>query len=607
MARVVEGSRVTRRLIWAALALFAFSLMLPVAYGAEIWGVMSGGRLLFAILAIHSGLTMLVGLPSYLSLLFSLLIARRSHAWAAVFAGLALLLPAYLLATQGLFIDAFLSHRRIFASGLLCWIASALLMAVPWTMAVLRRDRNVKVVTDVHSQLNPTQVHQIVFADSLETIQRIIGSARDAGRAICVAGGRHAMGAQQFGTDADLLDVTKLNRVLRFDPHNGTIDVEAGITWPELVEYLLATQEGQPRQWGIAQKQTGVDRVCLGGAIAANVHGRGLRMKPIIADVDSLQVVDADGNLLTCGRQENAELFRLVIGGYGLFGVVYSVTLRLVPRQKVQRVVQVIPIDDLISGFEQRIADGFLYGDFQYVTDEKSDDFLRRGVFSCYRPVDPETRIPRRQKQISERNWYDLVYLGHVDKARAFQLYADYYRSTSGQIYWSDTHQLSAYLDGYHRRLDCRLGASDPATEVITEISVPRQTLTRFMDQARDALRKSGVSVIYGTIRLIERDDESFLAWAKQPYACVIFNLHTVHTPAGLKQSADAFRRLIDLGIGLGGTYYLTYHKYATREQVEACYPQFGRFLCLKKAYDPEERFQSDWYRHYKRMFADLL
>lgn len=33
-----------------------------------------------------------------------------------------------------------------------------------------------------------------------------------------------------------------------------------------------------------------------------------------------------------------------------------------------------------------------------------------------------------------------------------------------------------------------------------------------------------------GTIRLIERDDETFLAWARQPYACVIFNLHVVHT-----------------------------------------------------------------------------
>jgi FAD/FMN-containing dehydrogenase len=108
-------------------------------------------------------------------------------------------------------------------------------------------------------------------------------------------------------------------------------------------------------------------------------------------------------------------------------------------------------------------------------------------------------------------------------------------------------------------------------------------------------------------VRLIERDDESFLPWAKQPYACVIFNLHTVHSPDGLRRSADAFRRLIDLAAKRGGTHYLTYHRYARREQIESCYPQFAEFLRLKQKYDPEERFQSDWYRYYKTMFTDSL
>jgi len=91
----------------------------------------------------------------------------------------------------------------------------------------------------------------------------------------------------------------------------------------------------------------------------------------------------------------------------------------------------------------------------------------------------------------------------------------------------------------------------------------------------------------------------SFLPWARQPYACTIFNLHTVHSPEGLKRSECAFRRLIDMAARRGGTYYLTYHRYATRNQVESCYLQFAEFLRLKKKYDSEERFQGDWYRHY--------
>ena len=104
--------------------------------------------------------------------------------------------------------------------------------------------------------------------------------------------------------------------------------------------------------------------------------------------------------------------------------------------------------------------------------------------------------------------------------------------------------------------------------------------------------------------RLIEQDDESFLAWARESWACVIFNLHVTHSPQGIEQAADSFRGLIDLGIKHGGSYYLTYHKFARREQVVACYPQFQQFLALKKKYDPDEHFQSDWYRHYRKMFG---
>jgi hypothetical protein len=108
------------------------------------------------------------------------------------------------------------------------------------------------------------------------------------------------------------------------------------------------------------------------------------------------------------------------------------------------------------------------------------------------------------------------------------------------------------------------------------------------------------VNLIYGTIRLIEQDDESFLAWARQPYACVIFNLHTPHTPGEPAHSAAAFRRLIEMAIRRQGSYFLTYHKFAGRRQLDACYPQFGEFLRLKKHYGRQERFQSDWCRHYR-------
>ena len=215
--------------------------------------------------------------------------------------------------------------------------------------------------------------------------------------------------------------------------------------------------------------------------------------------------------------------------------------------------------------------------------------------------------MPAGQRQLHAEEWSELFYLAHTDKKRAFQGYSTYYMSTDGQIYWSDTHQLAEYLDNYHEGLNERLGPAGRGTEMISEVYVRRGSLVDFLHDVRKDFRDSGANLIYGTVRFIETDDESFLPWAKERYACVIFNLHTAHDPVSIEKTAGDFRRLIDRAIQYGGSYYLTYHHWATRQQVETCYPRFVEFLKLKRRYDPEERFQSDWYRFYTQMFADAL
>jgi len=221
------------------------------------------------------------------------------------------------------------------------------------------------VVNDVHSQLNETRVNRVISPDSVEAIQTIVRQAGAERRAISIAGGRHAMGAQQFGTDTILLDMGRMDKVVSLDAEHGFLVVQAGIRWPELLDDLARRQQGISRTWGIRQKQTGADRLSIGGALSANAHGRGLSFKPFIDDVESFTLVDADAKVRTCSRKENPELFRLAIGGYGLFGVIADVKLRLVPRRKVQRVVRIIDLKELVPAVEQRIKDGYLYGDFQ--------------------------------------------------------------------------------------------------------------------------------------------------------------------------------------------------------------------------------------------------
>jgi FAD/FMN-containing dehydrogenase len=473
-------------------------------------------------------------------------------------------------------------------------------------------------LNDVHSRLNSTRVARIERPHRLADLQAAVQSASRQGLKISVAGGRHAMGGQQFAADAVHIDTTALQRVLGSDAQRGLLHMEAGAFWPAIIQASHAMASLDGRAWGIRQKQTGVDEVSLAGSISANAHGRGLLMQPLVDDIEDLTVVDAQGQVQRCSREHNAALFALVVGGYGLFGLIYSATLRLTLRQRVRRLVDVLDLQDAMAAVRRRVDEGCQYGDFQFVIDPRDPGFLQRGVFACYLPV-PELEQAKQatgegSSDLSEDAWLKLLKLAHDDKALAFKLYAQHYLGTHGNDYWADTMQLSTYIPSYADYLERSRGqpgeeggvAAPKESLVIGEHYVPADQLGSFMQQAAALLRASGGEVIYGTIRAIQRDTTSFLPWAKDDFACVIFNLRTPHTAAGLARTAENFSALIDLSTRLGGSFFLTYHRHASAPQVQACYPQFAQWLALKKQHDPAELFCSDWYVHYRDAFAAM-
>ncbi|QAU32948.1 FAD-binding oxidoreductase [Janthinobacterium sp. 17J80-10] len=464
------------------------------------------------------------------------------------------------------------------------------------------------ILNDVHSQLNATAVAHVVRPASLAELQAVIRRAPAEGAHISVAGGRHAMGGQQFSAGSLHIDMTGLDRMLNADAVRGLLQMEAGAQWPEIIAASQAMTRADGTQWGIRQKQTGVDAVTLGGSISANAHGRGLLMQPLGEDIEDLTLVTARGEVLLCSRYQHAELFSLAIGGYGLFGVIYAATLRLSPRRQVQRIVDIVDLDDAMHAVYRRAEEGCLYGDFQFAIDPQDDGFLRRGVFACYKPSTDSEAAPDATADLPPDSWLTLLKLAHEDKQAAFRLYAQHYLKTDGNRYWSDTMQLSTYIPNYADFLESSRGADAgdrmKETLVIGEHYVPRDQLLNFMQQARDVFRALGTEVIYGTIRAILRDTTAFLPWAKDDYACVIFNVRTPHDAPGMRNTADTFRALIDAATRLGGSFFLTYHRYASAAQVEACYPQFRTWLQLKRRYDPDELFLSAWYRHYRDAFA---
>ncbi len=415
------------------------------------------------------------------------------------------------------------------------------------------------------------------------------------------------MGGQQFARDALHVDMSGFSRVLHLDRARGIVTVESGIGWPALIKALRSMQNGEARPWGIVQKQTGADELSIGGALSANAHGRGLARKPFVQEVESFRLMQADGREIEASRSRNPELFRLAIGGYGLFGIITTVDLRLQRTVKLRRDVVELPLADFPAAIAGHIAQGYHYGDLQFKTDERAPDFMKTGVFSAYAPVSPETAVTVNPRSISDAEWRRIFALAHIDKERAYETYRDFYLRTDGQIYESDTHQLSYYDAAFDSELR-RLAPEYPAGSLmITELYVPMPALQAFMETVASDFRQDGTNLVYGTIRLIRRDDESFLAWARNDFACVVMNLRVNLDEADVIKVQAAFRKLIDRALALGGSYFLTYHRWARKDQVMSAYPQFVEFLRLKRKYDPDERFQSEWYRHYRDMFAAEL
>ena len=457
-------------------------------------------------------------------------------------------------------------------------------------------------LNDVQSRLNATEMARVAAPKTPAEVAEILREAAARGLAVCPAGTLHAMGGQQFAAGGVSLSSAAMDGVGPLDADSRSVWVQSGVRWRGLVDWLSREQSGEREPLTIIQKQTGADDLTIGGALSANVHGRVLGRKPIADDIAALRITGADGVRHLCDRDRNPDLFRAAIGGYGLFGFVDSVSLRLEPRKRLVRRVREIRTEDAANALAESATQGAAYGDFQYMTDETDADFMRKGILSAYFPDGgADSEIPDGQLGLSLDDWTRLYYLAHADKARAYVEYAAHYLRTDGQRYMSDEHQFSSYLPDAGGMLARRLGWSPFRSLMITELYVPRPAFPRFMESARSAALETGANVVYGTLRLIESERETALPWATQNWACVIFNLLVEHSPSGVESAKTQFRALTDLALDEGGRYYLTYHRWARRDQIERAYPEIRGFLALKDRCDPNCVFDSEWHRALRR------
>jgi FAD/FMN-containing dehydrogenase len=114
-------------------------------------------------------------------------------------------------------------------------------------------------------------------------------------------------------------DASRLDRVLGVDDNRGLVEVQSGATWKSLAARL---RPGDTRA-----DEVRTTRNTIGESLACNAAGPDGR--PTVSHVESFTLVTPDGQLRRIDRLSNAGLFSLVVGGQGLFGALYSVTLRV--------------------------------------------------------------------------------------------------------------------------------------------------------------------------------------------------------------------------------------------------------------------------------------
>jgi hypothetical protein len=99
-------------------------------------------------------------------------------------------------------------------------------------------------------------------------------------------------------------------------------------------------------------------------------------------------------------------------------------------------------------------------------------------------------------------------------------------------------------------------------------------------------------------------EEETFLCWARREYAALTLAVQELPTLGGSVRTTQLRRELIDAAIACGGSFAIDRTPEATRDQVEACYPQLKVLLAEKRRIDPEAKLSSPWFRHHRSLLG---
>lgn len=455
------------------------------------------------------------------------------------------------------------------------------------------------VINDA-SCLNQTPILGVVEVKSEVDLGKVLAFANANSLKVTVAGEKHSMGGQAFSRNGLIVNMDKMSE-MSYSNETGTFKVQAGARWAEVERYL----DGLGKSLKAVQS---INIFSVGGTISVNAHGIAHSPGPIAETIKSLRVMLANGEIKQISPQTDPELFSLIVGGYGLFGIILEAELEVMNNEVYTWTTDYMNYTDFASFYEKNVKGnpnlGLFYSRISvspssYLTEVAAHSFTKVQNYNESIPVIEESNLDWANRFVinfsktgSFGRWVRWSLEKYLEPKIHYCISRNQLLNDKEVCLVSRNHEMYDSMGYLKNRLK--------DTDILQEYFVRPENMADFVDGLRETVQKNDVNLLNVTIRIVEKDDVSYLAYAKEDmFAFVLYFNQKLNSEDSAKLS-KATNELIDLAMKLDGSFYLPYQLTYSKDQLQGVYPQIDSFFEFKNKYDPNEVFVNKFYLKYK-------
>jgi FAD/FMN-containing dehydrogenase len=331
----------------------------------------------------------------------------------------------------------------------------------------------------------------------------------------------------------------------------------------------------------------------VAATFSVNAHGWPVPYGPFGSTVRSCRLMLASGDLVTCSPEENSELFALAMGGYGLVGVIVDLDVGLTENQLLKPTFELMPATRLgprlVSSIAQDPTVRMAYG--RLAVDAAR--FLGESLLVTMRPsagTPPPATSGGLMVSVSREIFRAQIGSDAAKRARWYAETAAGPKSSSG---------IASRNRLLNEPVANLAGRDRSRTDILHEYFLPAEGLEPFLAACRKAIPASRQDLLNVTLRYVQEDRLSTLAYARGTRVAAVMLFSQRMTRVDEEDMALMTQRLIDAALDAGGSFYLPYRLHARREQIGRAYPRLEEFAARKRHYDPALLFRNTMWDRY--------